>query len=1028
MTSQGNRRTTIVGALAVIASSVLASNHLDAAPRRELRGRAACPGNDTVTLPKTADGRTRVRDRATGMSIAFSLIGSRPAKADAMSGITAFRAGGPEGSDVLVRRTDAGVEDFLRFEKRATVEALRYVVDVREASGLRFVDNVLEFLDAGGAPRLRMDAPSLVEATGALDDARIVLEDCRADTDARPPWGRPVTPSGRPRCVVRVEWNRPGANRAYPLIVDPTWTATANTMTVARAGHTATVLTGGKVLIVGGQRPNAATPTYLNSTELFDPGTNTFAAGPALAGPRSLHVAVRLSNGDVLVAGGAAASGALTTTELYETSTGKFRSVGVLKAARQDAAAVELSGGKVLITGGIAGANVLQTAELYDTTSETWTFTVGNMVSPRFGHSLTLLPLGQAFVIGGASTAAANLVVTSADYYTASTDRFSVAPSLVTGRFHFGAAPLPDTRVLVVSGATSSTETAAAEIFDPNTAAWSSAGTLAHARTHHRVALLGGSVVATGGVEGAAKTVLRSVELFDSAAKKWSALGDMLQPRYDHTATALADGRVLVAGGNTSATAATATAEILSLDKDGAPCKVGSTCGSGQCVDGVCCDTACTTSCFGCSKASTGLADGTCGPALAGKDPHGSCKDDGAPDCGNDGFCDGAGACEQYPAKPCTPSPCTKADECTSGNCADGVCCDQPCSGACEACTVAKKGKGASGTCGPIAAGTDPDKECGPMGSAGCQGDATCDGSGACRVPNAGKSCAQAKCFDDVTLSEAATCSAAGDCTPTKTSCSPYQCDSAAAACKTTCATAADCAAGGACVSGACHLKDDGESCAGGGECTSNHCVDGVCCDTACPAQCSACDVSGSKGKCSPATGAPHGSRAPCDGTAPCAGECNGRLTDTCSYPSGNSCGPAVGCTDGGETAQRCNGFGRCVDLPTKGCAPFACGAEACKTSCANRADCAFGYVCDSKSSCVLANQPACVDGSGSGCPAPAAAAAEESGCGCRTVRASATSAASWLLALAFGAGVRLRRARVKLRIRSNQSGRRSRP
>src|SRR5262249_34115460 len=53
-----------------------------------------------------------------------------------------------------------------------------------------------------------------------------------------------------------------------------------------------------------------------------------------------------------------------------------------------------------------------------------------------------------------------------------------------------------------------------------------------------------------------------------------------------------------------------------------------------------------------------------------------------------------------------------------------GVCCDTACTGECTACTAVKKGSGKDGTCGTIAAGTDPDDE--------CPGAVTCNGVGAC--------------------------------------------------------------------------------------------------------------------------------------------------------------------------------------------------------------------------------------------------------------------------------------------------------
>lgn len=974
-----------------------------------------------VDLPKHAAGSTRLRDRATGMSIAFTLLDARGGSRSDVDDIAVFERAGPEASDVFMRRTDAGVEDFFAFERRSDREELRYLVDVGTVAGLRLIGNVLEFLDAGGAPRLRMDPPRLVDSRGAAHDARVALEDCSADRDPRGPWGRSVTAPGRDRCVVRVDWRSKVVPPSYPLLVDPTWTATANTMTAARSGHTATLLANGKVLIVGGQRPNGATTTYLATTELFDPATNTFAAAAPMAAARSLHVAVLLSSGDVLVAGGAGVSGALlATAELYDGAA--FRTVGVLQAARAEASAVELSNGKVLIAGGIAGTTVLQTAELFDTTTEKWTFTKGNMANRRFGHFVTKVPSGQGFVFGGTSLAAATLVVGSSEYYSPASDVFSAGSGLGTARRHFGAALMNDNRILAAGGLTGAgAEIASAEIYDPNTASWSPAGNLLHARGRAPVSVLtNGAAVVTGGVatQAGARTFLKSAELYDATSKAWVALPDLGTARADHTSTALSGSKLLVTGGSTSATAVTATAEVLSLDQNGAACKSALTCVSKQCVDGVCCESACATKCYGCANASTGLANGTCGPARAGKDPQGSCKDDGAPACGQNGFCDGSGGCAKYAATPCTSSACTASEDCTSGNCVDGVCCDKPCSGACEACSAGKKGSGASGTCGPVATGTDPDSECGQMGTAPCDGNATCDGAGACRVPNTGKGCATAICSDAVTLSEAATCSAAGECSATKKSCSPYRCD--AAACKTSCATAADCAPGGTCVGGACNLKDDGETCGGDGECTSNYCVDGVCCDTGCTAQCAACDATGSKGKCTAIAGAPHGNREACTGTAPCVGTCDGKLKDTCAYPPTTvSCGPEVGCADGGTTEQKCNGHGECVNLPTERCAPYACSAGACETSCEKDGDCAFGYRCEEQS-CVLPNASSCPDGGQSCPPPPAAAAGDEGGCGCR-VGSERGGSVGWVVALLCG-GVLARRRRQRI-IRYRRQG-----
>ena len=78
-------------------------------------------------------------------------------------------------------------------------------------------------------------------------------------------------------------------------------------------------------------------------------------------------------------------------------------------------------------------------------------------------------------------------------------------------------------------------------------------------------------------------------------------------------------------------------------------------------------------------------------------------------------------------------SPCAISAACESGFCVDGVCCGTACAGACLACSAAKKGSGANGTCGFIEIGTNPDNECVEQGPASCGTRAFCDGAGACQ-------------------------------------------------------------------------------------------------------------------------------------------------------------------------------------------------------------------------------------------------------------------------------------------------------
>jgi hypothetical protein len=124
---------------------------------------------------------------------------------------------------------------------------------------------------------------------------------------------------------------------------------------------TATALPDGRVLLT---MYNA--DWFTNATELYDPATRQFTAGPDMQRMRSSSTATSLANGDVLIAGrdyswppfGASA-------EVYDHKGGTFANVTPIRA-EEGVAATLLLDGRVLLSGGwkCCGYSI-DTAETY---------------------------------------------------------------------------------------------------------------------------------------------------------------------------------------------------------------------------------------------------------------------------------------------------------------------------------------------------------------------------------------------------------------------------------------------------------------------------------------------------------------------------------------------------------------------------------------------------------------------------------------------------------------------------------------
>lgn len=150
----------------------------------------------------------------------------------------------------------------------------------------------------------------------------------------------------------------------------------------ARAFHTATMLPDGRVFIFGGVGPNQKA---LKSAALIDPATGEVDGLKAQAGltARSNHTATLLTDGRVLIVGGVSDKGRLITeAQLWDPRTKTAESTEVISLGRQKHRATLLTDGNVLIEGGVDESNNdVKTSELFNV--ETRSLVATSMLSDQ---------------------------------------------------------------------------------------------------------------------------------------------------------------------------------------------------------------------------------------------------------------------------------------------------------------------------------------------------------------------------------------------------------------------------------------------------------------------------------------------------------------------------------------------------------------------------------------------------------------------------------------------------------------------
>jgi hypothetical protein len=411
-----------------------------------------------------------------------------------------------------------------------------------------------------------------------------------------------------------------------------------SSMFYERAYHTLTTLDDGRALAHGG-RDNWGFPS--SCPELWDPTLPAWvtpsSGGCSFCYTSGGHTATKLADGSVLLAGGEGSGGevdvvfglsggygATTCTERFLPGIDNYNYADDMDFDRRDHSAVRLADDRVLVSGGVdSGGFGLDSSEIYDPINDLWS-TFAPMTVDRNEHTLTRLCDNRVLAAGGQANAQPAL--DSAEIYDVAADTWTPTPTMQQRRVGHTANLLANCKVLVV-----------------------------------------------GGYDGTGYAV-DSAELYDPVTNTWTFTESITGIRGEATGTSLNNQAVLVAGGFDGNFNVLDTSMVYQpLLAEGEGCATGADCLSGNCVDDVCCDQPCAGPCEACRGQGN---DGFCAPVLAGLDPDNECANEGAASCGQNGACDGGGACELFASgTECTPVGCQGHDLLNPDTCNGGGTC-----------------------------------------------------------------------------------------------------------------------------------------------------------------------------------------------------------------------------------------------------------------------------------------------------------------------------------------------------------------
>ena len=265
-------------------------------------------------------------------------------------------------------------------------------------------------------------------------------------------------------------------------------------------------LQDGRVLAIGGRYFNGSTEVGLASAEIFDPATETWTSTGSMSVAREGFFAGLLTDGKVFVAGGRRLSpaGNLSSAEIYDPATGQFTLVASMPQERSDLLGAVLPSGRVFVAGGYNSTNgYMKSALIYDPALNSWTAPESQMNSVHYLGVTLLMTDGRVMIAGGWSP---SLGVATIEIFDPTTNTFAAAaglPSMGTGRGSLTGHVLDNGKVAIFGGSSGTGQLySTVTLYDPasntftaeiNTMRWSRYDHASAKLNDGRVIIIGGN-------------------------------------------------------------------------------------------------------------------------------------------------------------------------------------------------------------------------------------------------------------------------------------------------------------------------------------------------------------------------------------------------------------------------------------------------------------------------------------------------------------------------------------------------------